>query len=129
MPQPSKAHPLEWLLEPLLDRSDLTRRRMFGCEAVYVRGLLVACLAAKQEPWNGLLCPVERASHDAILLDFPVLVPHPVLGKWLYLSRAQEQFEQVATAVIARIADGDIRFGIEPKARARRFPSGRKRSA
>jgi hypothetical protein len=34
-----------------------------------------------------LMVCVAREHHAAILAEYPQLVSHPVLGKWLYLSR------------------------------------------
>jgi len=42
-------------------------------------------------------------------------VPHPVLGKWLYLPARHDDFERLAVDLANRIARGDPRLGIEPK--------------
>jgi hypothetical protein len=88
---------------------------MFGSQAIYLCGRLMFCVASKQEPWKGLLCATSREHHESIRRDFPFLIPHPVLGKWLYLSDADDAFEYRAQSVIEAIARGDRRFGVVPK--------------
>ena len=53
-------------------------------------------LAAKEEPWNGLLVCTSREFHAALIRDYPALQPHPVLPKWLYLAQACDGFEETA---------------------------------
>jgi hypothetical protein len=108
-------HPLAWLLEPLENHPDYLRKKMFGCEAAYLRGQLVVALAAGEEPWNGLLVATAREHHKPLQARFPPLRPHPVLGKWLYLSQTDSSFEETATAIIAGILRGDPLIGVEPK--------------
>jgi hypothetical protein len=110
----AKSHPLDWLVEPLVEDPGYIRRPMFGCIACYFRGKMVAVLAAREEPWNGLLVPVERDQHEAILGDFSALVPHPILPKWLYLSESHEDFESIAQEIIECVRLGDPRFGVVP---------------
>jgi hypothetical protein len=45
------------------------------------------------------------------------LAPHPVLGKWLYLSQTHEEFEALAGAVVEVVGRRDSRVGVEPAAR------------
>jgi hypothetical protein len=53
------------------------------------------------------------------LKEYPQLASHPVLGKWLYLSRLNAEFESLATelAELARRRDG--RLGVEPQRKKR----------
>lgn len=113
----SSSHALGWVLEPLEEEEDYIARPMFGCLACYIRGRLVIVLADKEEPWSGVLFPADREHHEAIRADFPVLHPHPVLGKWLYLSQGHPDFESTVESVRDRILQGDPRFGTVPKAR------------
>jgi hypothetical protein len=87
---------------------------MFGCRAVYVRGRMVLVLAAKDEPWRGVLVPTERAHQPALIADRPGLRPHPILPKWLYLPEETASFERDATWLVARVRASDPRIGIEP---------------
>ena len=107
-------HPHDWLLEPLAEDPGFIRRAMFGCLAVYFRGRLVLVLAAKEAPWAGALIPVERDQHSSIQHDFPMLSPHPVLGKWLYLPETHDDFESIAMDLVERIRSCDPRFGVIP---------------
>jgi len=93
---------------------------MFGCQAVYLFGKLVLLLAAKEEPWNGLLVCTSREHHAALINDYPSLQPHPVLGKWLYIAQSHAAFEETAQELIARLAENDPRIGVEPKGRKRK---------
>jgi len=107
-------NPHEWLLEPLVEDPGFITKPMFGCLAGYLRGQLVLVLAAKDEPWSGVLWPVERSEHLSIQEEYPSLVPHPVLPKWLYLSEQDEDFEELATAIVEQIRCGDARLGVVP---------------
>jgi hypothetical protein len=116
----TRRHPLQWLLEPLEGEPSFFQKAMFGCQAVYMHGKLVACLAADEEPWNGLLVCTSREFHPALIGEFPALKPHPVLGKWLYLPQAHESFEGVAQQLVQQILQEDARIGVEPGTRRRK---------
>lgn len=109
-----KTHPLEWLLEGFEEKSDFRRRKMFGCEAAYLGEKLVLVLADGKEPWNGMMVPAEKDQQPSLIAQWPVLSPHPILGKWLYLSVADSSFEEIALSVVERIRRGDPRFGTVP---------------
>ena len=66
----------------------------------------------RNSPWNGALIPTFREHHESLLKDFRFLKIHPVLGKWLYLSREQSGFQAKAKKILAVIADRDPRIGI-----------------
>jgi len=103
-----------WLLEPLIELPGCEVRMMFGAQSCYFNGLLVLVLADKQEPWRGVLVPAERENHAAITRDFPLLAPHPVLPKWLYLPESAPSFERDAQAIVERIRRLDPLFGVVP---------------
>ncbi|MEI8340560.1 MAG: hypothetical protein WCH43_03365 [Verrucomicrobiota bacterium] len=115
-----KTHPLEWLLEPLENQADYLRKKMFGCEAVYLNGRLMLVLADGEEPWNGLMIATSREHHPALLAEWKAFSSHAVLGKWLYVSQNHPEFEMTATAVVRSILKGDTRMGVEPKLRKRK---------
>lgn len=119
-PKKSNRHPLLWVTEPLWDEPSYVERAWFGCRAVYCHGLLALVLCSGEEPWNGLLLPTDHQFHEDIRRDFQSVVQHPVLGKWLYLPEASEDFESTAMDVVERIRTGDQRFGVEPKERRAR---------
>ena len=123
-PRIKAVHPLAWVLEPLEREPSLVVRPMFGCRAAYLRGRMVLVLAAKAEPWRGVLVPTERAHQVSLMAERPALRPHPVLPKWLYLPEAAASFEGDAGWLAARALAGDPRIGIEPGGAA---PPRRKR--
>ena len=93
---------------------------MFGCQAVYIFGRLVLVLAAKKEPWNGLLVCTSREFHSVLIAEYLGLQPHPVLGKWLYLAEGHESFEEIAQQLVQQIMKNDPRIGVEPAVGRRR---------
>ena len=110
-----KTHPLEWLIEPLETQSTYIRKKMFGCEAVYLNGKLMLVLTASEEPWNGVLVATSREHHPTLQADWGQLTSHPVLGKWLYISQNNAAFESTATSIVKSILKSDSRIGVEPK--------------
>lgn len=113
-------HPLAWAIEPLENEPTLVVRPMFGGKAVYLHGRFVLFLAAKAEPWRGVLVPTLREHHAALIAAKPSLAPHSVLGKWLYLPESVATFERDAAWLVARVRARDPRIGIEPGAKPRR---------
>jgi hypothetical protein len=123
-----KSHPLEWLFEALEDHPTYFRRRMFGSECAYLDGKLMIALPVAEEPWNGMLVATSREQHASLQATWSGLKPHPVLGKWLYISQNDPAFEKTAAAIVKSIRKGDGRIGVEPKPRKRKTkkPDGRK---
>jgi hypothetical protein len=116
-----KQHPLHWVVESLWDEVSYLEKSMFGCRGCYLHGRLVLVLAYRdEEPWRGLLVPTEKAFHKSLLQGFPGLVVHPVLGKWLYLQEASEEFEETAQRLVDGISRDDPRIGVVPKPRKRK---------
>ena len=115
-----KPHPLDWAIEPLVEDPGFVRRPMFGSVGCYFRGKLVCVLSAKEEPWCGLLVTVERDQHEAICVEFPDLVKHPILPKWLYLPESHDDFEPMVEAIIELIRNEDRRFGVIPPPKKRK---------
>ena len=140
--QPKKVFTHTWIFEAFDRDPTFFEKRMFGCLAAYVQGRMVMVLAedpgeqsyrGKKYPydiWNGILLPTEKSNHASLIKEFGSLVSHPVLGKWLYLSASDENFETLARKLGTRIAEGDPRFGIEPKIRSlKRKPKKEKKHA
>ncbi|MCC6416573.1 MAG: hypothetical protein IT582_11745 [Opitutaceae bacterium] len=109
-----------WLVEPLEREPTLLVKSMFGGKAVYLDGRFVLYLADKEEPWRGVLVPMERAHHAAVIADRATLAPHPVLPKWLYLPEVADRFEADAQWLVTRIRQRDPRIGIIPPAAKRK---------
>jgi len=74
-------------------------------------------LASGEEPWYGLMIPTDYQFHQDIMEDFPDVVQHSVLKKWLYLPEATEDFETVASDIVEAVRINDLRFGVEPQGR------------
>jgi hypothetical protein len=109
-----KLNPLLWVIEPIMDDPSYLQKPMFGCQACYLYGRLVLALTSGAEPWNGLLIPTDHPFHESIRKEFKTVTPHPVLKKWLYLKENSEDFESVASDIVAAIRMNDQRFGVEP---------------
>ncbi|MBR8657274.1 hypothetical protein KDH83_28555 [Achromobacter sp. Marseille-Q0513] len=116
---------LLWVLDPLERDPGYLRKKMFGCEAAYLDGLLCLVAADRGAPWGGLLVCTSQAHHAALIEEAPALRPHPVLGKWLYVPEADEDFEAVAELMARLALARDPRLGIAPKPR-RREPGPRR---
>jgi hypothetical protein len=111
--------PYAELWQPLTEEPSFVLRAMFGSKAVYLDGLLMLCFSAAEEPWRGILVCTDRPHHASLRAEFSILVPHPVLGKWLYLSESEDAFERVADRLVQAVRGGDPRIGVVPKARKR----------
>lgn len=108
-------HPYAWLWEPLETEPSFELRSMFGAKAVYIGGKLQFCFTPKEEPWRGVLVCTEKAHQPSLIQEFPVLRPHPVLPKWLYLPESSESFESTATRLVALVRKRDARIGVVAK--------------
>lgn len=122
------AHPLAWVIEPLEAEPTLLVRPMFGGKAVYLDGRLVLFLAARKEPWRGVLVPTFHLHHASLQDERPALLPHPILPKWLYLPETAPEFESTTAWVVARIRARDARIGIEPAGKRRKTAQGKAHS-
>ena len=121
-------HPLQWLWEPLESDPTFVLRPMFGAKAAYLGGKLVLCFCASDEPWRGVLVCTDHAHHAALRGEFPELVPHPILPKWLYLAESVDAFERVAVRLVTSARQRDLRIGVVPGSKKKRpSPSSAKR--
>ncbi|MEX3763903.1 hypothetical protein [Paraburkholderia phenoliruptrix] len=111
---------LLWVFDPLNDDAGFMRKRMFGFEAAYMDGLLCLSVGDGEEPWNGLLVCTSRERHADLVREFPELAPHSVLGKWLYLSQRNEDFEAIAGTLVKLVSRRDSRIGVEPGAKKKK---------
>jgi hypothetical protein len=112
-------HPHAWIWEPLETDISFVLRPMFGTKSVYLGGRLVLCFSARAEPWRGVLVCTDRTHHASLQQEFPALVPHPVLPKWLYLPEASGSFESTAERLVQLVRRRDPRIGVVPSARKR----------
>jgi len=118
-----KPHPLRWIVESLEEEPSYLEKAMFGARGCYLHGRLVLVLAARKEPWKGLLIPTEKRHHESLQGEFPGLMVHTILAKWLYLPEQCEDFEETASRLVDLIKEEDPRIGVLPKPRK---PRGRK---
>jgi hypothetical protein len=110
---------LIWIFDAFERDSTYVHKRMFGCDAAYLDGLLCLIAADREKPWNGLLVCTSQDRHAALIEEVPALRPHPVLGKWLYVPQDDPAFEPTVEQMTARVLARDPRVGVEPKARRR----------
>ena len=115
-----KKHALQWIVEPLSENAGYLQKAMFGCQGCYYDGRLVLVLADREEPWKGILLPVERHHHKSLTEEFPQLAPHPSLPKWLYLNDETDHFEEIALRLVELIKTADPRLGVTPSKKPRR---------
>jgi hypothetical protein len=127
----------EWILDAFDGRPSFFTKRMFGGLAAYLheRQMLVLVEPTKtgRWKWHGVLICTDHEQQASICADFPALVPHAVLRKWLYIDSRHDDFEPTMEAVAKRMSKNDQRFGIAPgkgrRLSPRRRASGRSRSS
>ncbi|WP_277182516.1 hypothetical protein [Caballeronia sp. BR00000012568055] len=111
---------LLWIFDAFEHDETYFRKRMFGCDAAYIDGLLCLIAADRDAPFNGLLVCTSKERHDALMEEMPALKPHPVIGKWLYVPQADADFEDAAARLTALVLARDERIGVEPTPRKSR---------
>lgn len=109
----------EWILEAFDQHATFFTKRMFGGLAVYLfeRQMLVLVEPTKSGRWNwhGVLVCTDYEHQPSIQVEFPALMPHEVLRKWLFVGSTHDDFESTMKAVAKHVARNDPRFGILPK--------------
>jgi hypothetical protein len=109
-----RVHPHAWLWEPMEEDATFVLGSMFGTKVAYLDGLLMLCFATKEEPWRGILVCTDRGHHPSLVIEFPALASHPILGKWLYLPESADDFERVAAQLVEAALKRDPRIGVVP---------------
>lgn len=108
----------EWILEGFVEHRTFFTRPMFGGLAVYLFDrqmlLLVEPTKSGRWKWHGVLVCTDYEHHASIQVEFPALMPHEVLRKWLFIDATDEAFESTMEAVAKHVARNDPRFGIVP---------------
>jgi hypothetical protein len=110
-------NPLLWIFESLEDDPQYFVRKLFSFDAAHIGTRVYLAVSGGEEPWNGLLVCTSREHHASLLRQFPQLVSHEVLGKWLYISQSHPEFESVALDLAGLARRRDPRLGVESKAR------------
>jgi hypothetical protein len=109
----------EWILEPFAGRPTFFTKRMFGGLAAYLHErqmlVLVEPTRTGRWKWHGVLVCTDHEHQSSIRADFPALMPHEVLRKWLYIDSTHEDFEATMAAVATRMTRNDRRFGVVPR--------------
>jgi hypothetical protein len=113
-------HPLQWAVEPLMEEPSFAFKAWFGGRTVTLHGKHHLVLTTQGEPWQGVLVCTSHEHHASLQAEFPSLVSHPVLGKWLYLSETVETFERDARRLVERVRARDPRLGILPSPKKKR---------
>ncbi|MFZ3229941.1 MAG: TfoX/Sxy family DNA transformation protein [Pseudobdellovibrio sp.] len=116
---------LNWV-EELLPNGYI-RKPMFGGFGFYIESQIVLIIFESYgdysyknktydyELWNGCLFPAERVNHSEIIKRFPILTPHPIISKWLYLPAQTEDFENQVSDIMKDIRRHSKLFGVTPK--------------
>ena len=106
----------EWIFEEFSEHGTFFTKSMFGGLAVYLFGrqmlLLVEPTKSGRWDWHGVLICTDFEHHASIQAEFPALLPHEALGKWLFIDSTHEDFESTMDAVAKHVARNDRRFGI-----------------
>ena len=109
----------QWIFEAFVEHPTFFAKGMFGGLAAYLfeRQMLVLVEPTKSGrwAWHGVLVCTGYEHHASIRAEFPALMPHAVLRKWLFIDSTHEDFESTMGAVAKRVASNDPRFGILPK--------------
>jgi hypothetical protein len=113
-------HPLQWLAEPIAAEPTFVLKSWFGGRTIMLNGRHHLFLTTQGEPWQGVLVCTFHEHHESLLAEFPALVQHPVLGKWLYLPENSETFERDAKRLLQLVKARDPRLGILPSPRKKR---------
>jgi hypothetical protein len=108
----------EWIFQAFDGRPTFFTKRMFGGLAASLHERLMLVLVEPTSTgrwtWHGVLVCTDHAHHPSIRSDFPALMPHHVLRKWLYIDSTHEDFESTLEAVARCLTRNDRRFGIVP---------------
>jgi hypothetical protein len=122
-----REHPLEWLTETVQNEPTFAFKAWFGGRSIMLRGKHQLFLTTQGEPWQGVLVCTFHEHQASLLVQFPALKKHSVLGKWLYLPETADTFEKDAMALVRLAKSGDPRLGVGPSPRKARKQSVRKK--
>jgi hypothetical protein len=122
----------DWILEEFVEHPTFFTKRMFGGLAAYLfeRLMLLLVEPTKSGRWNwhGVLVCTDYQHHASIQAEFPALMPHEVLRKWLFIDSIHQDFESTMQAVAKHVASNDPRFGIVARSpRSRKHIGARRR--
>jgi hypothetical protein len=119
----------EWILDAFAEHPTFFTKRMFGGLAAYLfeRQMLLLVEPTKSGRWNwhGVLLCTDYRHHASIQAEFPALMPHDALRKWLFIDSSHADFESTMEAAAKRVAGNDPRFGIVPRSLRRGIGSAK----
>lgn len=113
-------HPLAWLAEPLMDEPSFVLKFWFGGRTIMLNERHQLFLTTQGEPWQGVLVCTFHEHQPSLRAEFPALLQHPILKKWLYLPESAETFERDAKKLVRLVKSRDPRLGIPPSPRKKR---------
>ncbi|MBC8041261.1 MAG: hypothetical protein H7Y06_12015 [Opitutaceae bacterium] len=113
-------HPLQWLAEPISGEPSFVLKSWFGGRTIMLNGRHHLFLTTQGEPWQGVLVCTFHEHQESLRAEFPALVQHPILKKWLYLSENSDTFERDAKHLVELVKARDPRLGILPAPRKKR---------
>jgi hypothetical protein len=120
-PRAAKAdHPLQWLADPLVNEPTFVLKSWFGGRTIMLHGQHTLFLTTQDEPWQGVLVCTFHEHQESLRAEFPALVQHPILKKWLYLPESAETFERDARCLVQLVKARDPRLGIPPSPKKKR---------
>jgi hypothetical protein len=116
-------HSFEFLKELSQEEPSYFLKRMFGCQMICLHHKMCLGLTDREgktyrgkkyklDPWYGVMVVTNKEHHKALQKQFPWLVPHPILGKWLFLSGKDTKFEERATLLVEAILINNPFIGI-----------------
>jgi len=117
---PKPEHPLAWLAEPLASEPTFELKSWFGGRTIMVHGKHQLFLTCQSEPWQGVLVCTFHEHQESLRKEFPSLLQHPILRKWLYLPESAESFERDAKRLVKLVQAYDPRLGIAPSPRKKK---------
>lgn len=86
----------EWIFEAFAGHPTFFTKRMFGGLAAYLHErqmlMLVEPTSTGRWKWHGVLVCTAHEHQESIRADFPALMPHDVLRKWLYIDSTHKDF-------------------------------------
>ncbi|WP_413574613.1 TfoX/Sxy family DNA transformation protein [Bdellovibrio sp. HCB290] len=120
---------LKWI-ENLLPEEGYRRKSMFGGFAYYLdeKIVLITFEAGNKTNWNGCMFPVEHQNQAKALDQFPILTPHPILPKWLYLPIETEGFEEWVSDILRVALRPNSHWGSFPKEKKSAGASGKSKA-
>lgn len=108
---------LAWI-EDLLPDEGWRRKSMFGGFAYYFEEKMILLTFEGAEPrWCGALFPVDKEFQAKALAAHPVLTPHSILPKWLFLPMQTEDFDEQVESILRDVLRPHSYWGTIPKAK------------